>query len=100
VSELQLSFETIRVRLPSKDKAKPPEDFDVPWDALEWMLSRYDALVKERGVPGKSFMVWTELIAVQRAGMETDDPFDLYRPTRYKRVLRSVLRRRRNRRSK
>ena len=90
----------IKVRIPSS-KSKEVFECEVPWVSLESMLARYDAIVEERlnlTDDRKEFLRVTEMVALWQAGRENDDIGDVYRPTRYKRVLRSVLRRRSDRR--
>lgn len=95
-----LDLGVIRIRIPEGDGVF---ECDVNWSSLEEMLAMYDAITEDRPAltdDRKEFMRVTELVALRQAGKEEkDDPFDPYKPTRYKRVLRSVLRRRSDRRS-
>jgi len=98
---MALDLGNIKIRIPDTS-VEGIFECEIPWASLEMMLERYDAVAEER--PGltenrREFLRVTELVALWQSGREDrSDPFDQYRPTRYKRILRSVLRRRSDRR--
>ena len=80
-------------------------DYEVPFASMDAMLARYDSMPSRTG-DRKAFKRQTELIAVHQASLDMKSeeseglPVDHYKPTRYKKCLRSVLRRRSNKRSR
>lgn len=79
------------------------EFFEIPFLSMEAMLRQYDNMnvdTKDRA----NFLRVTELVSMDRASRDgreaVADAFDPYRPTRYKRCLRAVLRRRGSSKSK
>lgn len=76
-------------------------DYEVPFESMEAMLARYDGMPSRTG-DRKAFKRQTELIAIHQASLDMSAeaaeglPKDEYKPTRYKKCLRSVLRRRSN----
>ncbi len=77
------------------------EVFVVPYISMESMLAKYDAM-NVNTADTKAFLRVTELIAMDRAAIDMQyeqaksAPPDPYKPTRYKRCLRAILRRRSN----